>query len=210
MYRRPIVWAEIALLVGCVGVSHGADSPIARSWDPVAATIIAAVPTGWTCDRGPGKIVVRRIDEPVIVNLRQAERHKSGETWDHWARKHTVNIKYRIVVRFVTKIDPDHVRRMREENRKIQREIDKLGQVVPQGMDWTPEQKERRKNYEKLAKSLNQIPHGHLGEVSVYIEPTNLGYAQFLSKDIAAESKMVIERIANALTPYASEPEQVP
>jgi hypothetical protein len=211
MNRCTIVWASMAMAAGCSHVSLGADAlPPVSAPGSVVTKIAGALPTGWTCESEPGKIVVRRIEEPVIVNLCQAEHPKARETWDHWARKHTVNIKYRIVLRFVPKIVPEHVQKMREENRNIQREIDKLGQVPPSGMAWTPEEKERRKKYEKLAKSLNEIPAGYLGNVSVYIEPTELGYARFLSKAIEVESKTAIERVANTLTPYPSKPVRVP
>ena len=44
----------------------------------------------------------------------------------------------------------------------------------------------------------------------IHIEPTNLGHAEFLSGDAAAESRTIIDRLTKTLTPYPREPKKVP
>jgi hypothetical protein len=201
------VTAILAIFIGFNHVIVTADTaPDINSPEPVVKKIASALPAGWTYDSEPAKMILRRIEEPIIVNLFQAEPPNTGETRDHWVQKHKVNIKYRINIRFVHKMDPEQVQKLKEENQNIQHEIEKLGRISTFAMN--PEQKELQKKYKKLAKSLNKIPNGHLEGVSVFIEPTFLGYAEFLNKDVAAESKSLIEQVAKTLNPYPDEPKE--
>ena len=55
--------------------------------------------------------------------------------------------------------------------------------------------------YNRLVGSLNRTPDGYFGETSVYIQPTEIGYARFLSKEMGEECKAFETAIVGLLSP---------
>ena len=188
------------------------DSAVAESRQAIIRKIVAKLPNGWTCERGPTSVLLRRNEEPVIVNLIQhaiSDWPGQGETEEDWARRHAVSIKYRIVLRFAPKIDSAHVQKMAEENHKLQREIRTVraasySQVpYPSERDAnTAEEKATLGKYVRLHQSLHVLPDGYWKDVSVYLMPTYLGCASFLKEQDRAECERTVKQVVSLLNSY--------
>lgn len=196
MHFRAVVPLAAVISMVCALLALAADPPNRPPFqNPGVTRIVAVLPEGWKSDYQDKTIVVRRIDEPVIINIFQADAPKPGQTHESWLLSHKVNIQYRIIVHFAQKIDAKRVAEMREENQAIEAEMKKL-RSPPLSLD------ERDRRYKTLKQSLKKVPNGYLGEWSVYVESTELGYAQFFDANVAKECQAVIDRIKAALTPY--------
>lgn len=179
-------------------------SAVAESRAAIFRKITANLPNGWICERGLTSVTLRRKEEPVIVNLMQRpnyDRPNEGETEEDWARRHAVDAKYRIVLRLTPKVDPSVIQKMVEDNHKIRLEIEKdkgpsfFQHELP---DWTDAETIR------LLQSLHVLPDGYWGDLSVYVMPTNLGYASFLKEEDRAECERVTKRVVSLLNSYAA------
>ena len=62
--------------------------------------------------------------------------------------------------------------------------------------------------YLRLLRSLHVLPDGYWGDVSVYVMPTDLGYASFLKEKDQAECERIIKQVVSLLNPYAAGPEK--
>jgi hypothetical protein len=193
--------------------SLGDDDIDPAAVEAISRKIAANVPSNWICEHGQTGLVLRRTEEPVIINIVSGPGPQQGETWEEYRRKSAVNIKYRIVLRLGSKVDPAQVQKMIADNHRIQREVDSARKTLRWGKgtpEWprTPEEQAKQARYYQLVQSLKPIPAGYFGGVSVYIEPTNLRFAEFLSKTTKAECETVIKRLADLLTRYQTEPEK--
>ena len=191
--------------------SLGDDDIDPATIEVINRKITANVPSNWICERGQTGLVLRRTEEPVIINITSGSGPRQGETWEEYRQKSAVNIKYRIILRLGRKVKPAQVQKMIAENHQIQREIDSVKKTLRWGKGTpqpprTPEEQVNQAKYYQLIQSLKPIPGGYLGDVSVYIEPTKLGFV--LSDTTKAECEMVIKRVADSLTRYPTEPEE--
>lgn len=212
MFYRMTVLAMSVLVTSYVRSSVGADRDTAAD-EAIVRQIAASVPSNWICEQKLARLVLCRSEEPVIINLTNGPGLRPGETEEEYRRSHAVNIKYRIVLRLGPKIEPACVQRMIAENHKVEREISSMRSKLRFGKGApmpprTPDEQANVNEYYRLTQSLHRIPDGYIGEFSVYIEPTHLGYASFLSDAVRAECEMVIKRVAVALTQYPIEPEK--
>ena len=189
-------------------------SAVAESRQAIVRKIAANLPNGWTCERGPTSIALCRTTEPIIVNLVNTMGTRdvaTGETQEELARRYAVDIKYRIVLRFTPKVDPARVQKMVEENEKIQREIENVKRAsffrygIPDEFEAkSDEERAILGKYMRLLQSLHVLPDGYWGEASVYVMPTNLGFASFLKKEDEAECQRVKQRMISLLTSYSA------
>ena len=100
---------------------------------------------------------------------------------------------------------------MVEDNRKIQIEI-KTVKTAPLFRYGIPEVwqvkitggKAILGKYVRLVQSLHVLPDGYWGDVSVYVMPTNLGYASFLKEEDRAECERVKQRVISLLNLYTA------
>jgi uncharacterized protein (TIGR03067 family) len=192
-------------------------SAVAESREAIIRKIVAKLPNGWICDRGPTSVVLRRKEEPVIVNVFQrpiTELAKNRETQEDLDRRHTVDIKYRITLRFAPKVDSARVQTMAAENHKLQLEIRRIWAAsysqIPYPSEYfakTAEETATLGRYIRLHQSLHVLPDGYWGDVSVYVMPTCLGYASFLKEQDRAECERTTKQVVSLLNSYASEPE---
>jgi hypothetical protein len=207
-----IALAISTLPINIAETSPGKDIDTAKV-ETIRRKIAANVPSNWICEHGQGGLVLRRTEEPVIINIASGPGPRSGQTGEEYRRAHRVDIKYRILLRLGPKIEPEQVQKMIAENHRIQREVGSVGKTLRWGKGTpappeTPEEQTHLTKYFQLVQSLKPIPDGYFGDFSVYIEPTNLGFASFLSDTTKAECEVVIKRVAASLTRYQTEAEK--
>jgi uncharacterized protein (TIGR03067 family) len=193
-------------------------SAVAKSREAIIRKIIASLPNGWRGERGPTSLVLRRAEEPVIVNLFQlalSDIPNPGETHEEWARRHAVNIKYRITLRFVPKLSSARVHTMAAENQESQREIKKIWAESYSREEYpsadeakTAEEKTTLERYVRLHQSLHTLPDGYSGDVSIYVMPTKLVYASFLRKQDRAECERTIKQVISLCDTYSLTPDE--
>ena len=149
------------------------------------------LPPNWTCRTEGTSLVVRPEKAFVFVNLINADGGRRGETKDEYHRRHIVKIDYRIVLRFVSKFSRDDLRNLVASNNAIRAKLRAVEQnplaTRTRGKGQfsfakTPQERALSRQYWELKESLQPVPYGHRGSVSVYVEPTHLGYARFLQK----------------------------
>jgi hypothetical protein len=69
----------------------------------------------------------------------------------------------------------------------------------------TPDGKKLTQERDQLLQSFRSVPAGYLGTMSVYVEPTYLGYADFFHHEERQVAEAVIKRIHDQITPYINE-----
>ncbi len=189
------------------------DSAVAESREAMIRKIAANLPKGWAYERSPTSVALRRTTEPVIVNLfnTMGTLDATGETREELARRHVVDIKYRIVLRFAPKVNSARVQKLAQDNQKIRLEIETVKKAsffrdgIPDEFDAkSDEEKAILGKYIRLLQSLHVLPDGYWGDVSVYVMPTDLGYASFLKKEDQAECERVKQRVVSLLNSYAA------
>ena len=170
--------------------------------------IVKVLPGTWDHQRTATGMLLRPKQQPLFVNTVSAAGPRPGENKDDYLCRHVVRIDYCIFLTFAPKIAPSRVQEMIAKNAAIHKKIEKIrgtetfrrskGVPIPA----TPKEEQLVAEYKRLTESLNRIPYGYLGETSVYIEPTELGYARFLSKAAKAECEALRVAVAGMLIPY--------
>ncbi|HET6324354.1 MAG TPA: hypothetical protein VFG04_06610 [Planctomycetaceae bacterium] len=175
----------------------------------LTALVKQRLPVNWTCETEGKSLVVRPQKEFVFVNLVSAESQRSYETLDEYHRRHIVTINYRIVLRFVPKLTADQVRKVVDSNGAIRLSLraiekDPLAQPDKGRFKFGDTTKGRglAREYERLKRSVQPVPYGHRGSVTVYIEPTYLGYARFLQEADRAECDGVLKELGTLFVRY--------
>jgi hypothetical protein len=186
------------------------DGPAGRAADAerLVAAIVEVLPKNWTHERSSTGMVLRPKERPLSVSIVSAPGPTPGESKDDYLRRHAVRRDYCITLEFAPKIAISRVQTMLAENTAISRKIKKIrgteifrrskGVPIPD----SPEGVRLVAEYERLVGSLRRIPDGCFDETSVYIQTTNWGYAQFLSKETREECEGVKARVSGLLSPY--------
>lgn len=202
-------WVALSLLIACNSCPGADDKSDVTPPQDLVALVKKALPDDWTCTSESMALVARPRKPFVFVNLVGADLRRSDETLEHYHQRHVVHFDYRIVLRFVPRMTVDQVDDLVEANEAIQQKLRTIEQdplATPEkGEFWFAETSKGRalsRQYEELKRSLRPIPYGHHGSVSVYIEPTFLGYARFLRKEDKVESSSVLKDFGALFTPY--------
>jgi len=186
---------------------------------PVSVTkrIIQVLPNTWTYESKNSRLVLRPRKRPVFVNLVNGEGRRPNETLDDYHRRHTVNFDYRIVLRFEPKLSFRQVSQLVDENWVVHHSLQALEQsplALPlrgsTSFPETPEGLNLSQQRDQLLKSFRSVPAGYLDNMSVYVEPTYLGFATFLRDEDRQIAEGVEKRIREQLTLYSSEPTAAP
>jgi hypothetical protein len=207
MLRLLIV--TIIALLAIPSQSHGEEN----AEKEFVANVKKELPSGWTAKRDGSKVVLRRVEEPIIINIINSAGMQEGESQEAFKRRHIVDFKYQIELRLVPKITPNDVNKMIAANEKAAKEIAKLRNEhrtyfsskneLPRPQN--EEERRIRDRYVQLEKSIQQIPDGYFGEFSVFIESTDLGFARFLSDKVEAECEMVKKKVTSILSSYKND-----
>jgi len=207
--------AFVTLSIFCAHAS--ADDGSAALPDEVTRPITKVLPDTWTYETQRSRLVLRPRRQPVFVNLTNADRPAPNETLDDYNRRHTVKFDYRIVVRFEPKLSLPEVWHLVLENRGIYYSLEQVekeaGGSPNKGHNSfpnTPEGDILSRRRDQLLQSFRSVPAGYLRNMSVYVESTYLGYAEFLHDEEKQEVEAVEKRIRGQLTPYFSEPTNMP
>jgi hypothetical protein len=208
-----IVPSVVVVALLTVSTHALADDTTAVLPDSLKTQISRVLPDSWKQDVKGSRLVLRPRKLPTFVNLVNAEGRTPAETIDDYHRRHTVKVDYQIVLRFEPKLSPEEVRRRVSENREIRDSLQVLEKsplaILGKGdvsFPETPEGTALSQQREQLLKSFRSVPAGSLGNLSVYVEPTNLGYATFLHEEEEQEADAVEKLIRDELTPYTGDP----
>ncbi len=179
----------------------------------VTRLITKVLPDTWAYEAKGSRLVLRPRKQPAFVNLVGTQGRRPAETLDDYNRRHTVKFDYKIVLRFEPKLTFQEVVQLVNENRGTHyglRVLEKSPLAFfgkgHTSFPKTPEGVILSQRQDQLLKSFRSVPAGYLGGMSVYVEPTYLGYARFLHEDERQEAEAVEKRIGDQLTPYTSEP----
>lgn len=167
------------------------------------------LPDTWTYETRGTRLVLTPRKEFEFVNMVNAESPSENETADEYKRRHKVRRDYQIVVRFEPKLSPVEYSRLIAENRMIHYSL----QVTERNSKATPHKPTGGKlsqEMNRLMCSFRSVPVGYLENLSVYVEPTYLGYAQFLHDHERLESEAVEKQVVAAITRYFDEPPETP
>jgi hypothetical protein len=208
MTARLVVTCAISLAAGVAGsVQTGVQADVAPQ--NVMEQVKATLPKGWKCRTEGTALVARPNEEFVFVNMIGAEAPRKGESKDAYRRRHRVTIDYKIALRFAPKLAAREVQALVAANETIQAKLHAIEQdplVTPMKGDFwfakTAQGRTLSRQYEELKRSLKPVPYGHCGSVSVYIEPTCLGYARFLDRGDKAASEAVLKDLRALFTRY--------
>ena len=209
MKSRSIGWATLSLAT-LFGLSIAAIADESAVAPPLEVTKLVTniLPGSWICESEATRLVVRPRKEPVFVNLVSAGRQQRNESLDEYHRRHTVRFDYRIALRFEPTLSPDRVQQIVKESQAIHQRLQTIERspLVEQmkGDVYFPQTLEGQalsKEYDQLKSSIRPIPDGYIGKVSVFVEPTDLGYARFLHKETEQECEAVKKQLADQLTP---------
>jgi len=202
-------WVALSLLITCRFCSRAGDKSDVTPPQDIATLVRKTLPDDWTCRSESTALVARPQKEFDFVNLVSAEGQRPGESLEQYHRRHIVHVDYRIVLRFVPRMTADQVNRLVEANHAIREKLHAIEQsplVTPMKGDFwfegTDKGRALSREYEELKRSLRPVPYGHHGSVSVYVEPTFLGYARFLDKEDERESKSVLRDLGTLFTRY--------
>jgi hypothetical protein len=206
------LFVAFVIFLGHLQSEAASESPQGQAAEEarIVAAIVEVLPEKWTYQRTATGMVLRPKQQPVFVNTVNAEAPRPGESKDNYLRRHVVRIDYRITLEFAPKIAPGRVQDMIAENAAICKKIEKIrgtetfrqskGILIPE----TPKEEQLVAEYKRLVGSLRRIPDGYLGETSVYIQPTKLGYARFLTRESCGECKGLRTKLAGLLSPYGN------
>jgi hypothetical protein len=186
------------------------ESPEAQAADEarIVAAVVKVLPKNWNLERTSTGVALRPNQQPLFVNFTNAEPRRPGESRDDYLRRHVVHFDYCITMEFARKIEPSRVQEMIAQNAAIDKKIKeiqetaKFAQIKGVPMPETPEEARLVAEYRRLMDSLNRIPCGYLGDTSVYIRSTELGYARFFSQAAKEACETVRSRVAGVLSPY--------
>ncbi|MBL8830061.1 MAG: hypothetical protein JNM18_23985 [Planctomycetaceae bacterium] len=216
MKHKSAFWTtlSIAVLLGQTGVAIANDVSVAPPPD-FTKRVAALLPESWVCENDPKRLIIRPLKNPVFVNL-VGTSGRANETLDDYYKRHTVQVDYRITMRFGPMLSDDQVQHIIKQNESIYAKLQTverhpLVRQLKGGFEFprTPDGQTLFKEYEELKQSIRTIPDGYFGDVSVYVEPTHLGYARFLHKASEQECEAVRKLLIAQLKPYtAFEPER--
>jgi len=186
-----------------------ADDDVRALPDRVTKVFTKVLPDTWTHEVQGSRLVLRPRENPVFVNLTNGPGERPDETWDDYKRRHIVEFDYRIVLRFEPKLSFREFWSLVNENERIHDSLQVLersphatamkGSIA---FSKTPQGEALSEKHEQLLKSFRSVPAGYLGDASVYIEPTYLGYADFFDEKERRDAEEVEKRIRDQLTPY--------
>ena len=170
------------------------------------------LPEGWAVDVIQGELVLRRLDEPIIVNVVSGPGPRDGETHEAYRRRHQVSLNYRIRLRMAPKLTGREVADRVEQNRNVEEEMATIRDTdffrqskgIPTAAE-TKEQQHQLDRYKVLQESIKEIPDAHYQDVSIYIRSTSLGFAEFLSEETQRECERVKERVLANFSTYNTE-----
>jgi hypothetical protein len=201
----------IAALLTCSSPAFADDANAALP-SSVTRPITSALSDSWTYEIRGARLVLRPRKQPIFVNLVGTEGRRPGETLDDFHRRHTVKFDYKLVLRFEPKLSFQQVCELVDENRDIHNGLlvlEKSPLAVSTKGDIsfpsTPAGEVLSQRRDQLLKSFRSVPAGYLGGMSVFVEPTYLRYASFLSTADRQEAETVEKRIRDQLTPYTSD-----
>ncbi len=178
----------LIVLLASIGVWVAVQMPQRQVAAQLAVAVVAILPQDWTCQRSGRDIVLRRKESPVFVNVMQQHGPERGESEDHYLRRHVVKFDYRITLSVREQLAPGQVQGMIEENAPVRREMKRC---------YGDESE-----YRRLETSLHPIPDGHYAGLAVYVQPTDLGAASFLSDATRDECETLRKRLVGLLEPY--------
>ncbi|MEI7688442.1 MAG: hypothetical protein WCL32_25830 [Planctomycetota bacterium] len=173
----------------------------------VTSRFTNGLPDTWTCEIRGSRLVLAPRKEFEFVNLTNAEGQSKNETADEYKRRHKVRFHYQIVVRFEPKLSPVEYSSLITENRAICYSIKLLEDRTDAAK---PTAGRISKEMNRLMCSFRSVPVGYVGNLSVYVEPTYLGYASFLHDDERLESEAVEKQVVEVITRYFDEPSETP
>lgn len=183
----------------------------------VTGPITKVLPDTWTYETKGSRLVLQPRKQPTFVNFVNTDRRRPNETLDEYNRRHTVKFDYRIVLRFEPKLSFEEYCELIRVNRGVLysfKVLEKSPLALPIKGDTafpeTPEGASLSKQLDQLLTSFRSVPAGYIGSMSVFVEPTVVGYASFLREEDKLEAEAVEKRIIEQLTPYTDEPDHAP
>ncbi len=208
---RSIGWVALfpCLLLACSPRAMADD--FAASSQAATKLISRVLPEGWTMETRGSRLVLRPGKRPLFVNTFNGPGAIATATPEEIYRNYKVDFDYQIGVRFEPKLSLNDVRLLMAQNLGIHEAIQHLerNRLAQSGrhitFSGTKEGQRLSDQRDQLLRSFRPVPAGYVGDVSVFINTTSLGYATFFRKEEQQECEGVGQRILGQLTLYTNE-----